>query len=158
MLMQTKQQRTYRRRSYRSRHQVALFSAIGVVGAGIAVGMLFEVERTSVLLLLIAFLVLWIPCNVRLARSGIFTSEKGVRVANLLSSFELEWTEIEEFWIGRWGIFPYVGLIRLSSGEQKHALGIQERTNFPDGSGEEMVNELNREMRGRRMSTQRSPA
>lgn len=145
-------------RVYRSRHQIALFSAIGVVGAGIAVGMLFEVERTSVFLLLIAFLVLWIPCNVRLARSGIFTSEEGVRVANLLSSFELEWTEIEEFRIGRWGVFPYVGLIRLSNGEQKHALGIQERSNFPDGSGEEMVNQLNSEVRERHMATQRSSA
>lgn len=134
---------------YRSRHQVAIFSVIGIVGVGIAVGMLFEVKKASVLLLLVAFLVLWIPCNIRLALSGVFTGEKGVRVANLLSSFELEWAEIEEFEIGRWAIFPYVGLIRLRSGEQKHALGIQERTNFPDGSGEEMVNELNGEVRER---------
>lgn len=134
---------------YRSRHQVALFSVIGIVGVGVAVGMLFEVDKTSVFLLLIGFLVLWIPCNVRLALSGVFTSENGVRVANLLSSFELEWDDIDQFKIGRWGIFPYVGLIRLRNGEQKHALGIQERTNFPDGSGEEMVSKLNSEVRER---------
>lgn len=77
---------------------------------------------------------------------------------NIFSRFKLGWTDIERFEIGRWGVFPYVGLIHLCSGEAKHVIGIQERTNFPDGSGEEMVNELNSEVRKRHMLTQQSSA
>jgi hypothetical protein len=113
--------------------------------------MLFEVNTTAVFILLIIFLLLWIPCNIRLALAGVFPDDEKVRVTNLLSTFELKWTEIEKFEIKRWGPFPYVGQISLCSGKQKHALGIQERSNFPDGSGDEMIRDLNRELQERRV-------
>jgi hypothetical protein len=105
--------------------------------------MLFEVRRTVVFILLIAFLILWVPSMIKLAYSGVFPGDEEVRIVNYLSSFDLKWTEIEKFEIGRWGMLPYVCRITLLSGERRHAIGIQERTNFPDGSGEKMVKELN---------------
>jgi hypothetical protein len=39
-----------------------------------------------------------------------------------------------------------VCLIRLKGGETRRAVSIQERTNFPNGSAEVIVEELNREL------------
>jgi hypothetical protein len=86
----------------------------------------------------------------RLALARISTSEQGIRVTNIFSSFELTWNEIDRFSIGKWQLLPYVCLIHLSNGGVRHATGIEENTNFANGSADEIVRELNEELASRR--------
>lgn len=74
------------------------------------------------------------------------TSEQGIRVINVFSTTDFSWGEIRGFEIGRSGLFPLVCLIRIDDGSTKHAFGIQERTNFPNGSAERVTEELNAEL------------
>ncbi|MDX6636190.1 MAG: hypothetical protein QOF06_2393 [Solirubrobacterales bacterium] len=85
----------------------------------------------------------------RFGVAGIRASERGVRVINLFSTYELEWREIERFRIGGWKIYPYICLIDLVDGTTRVAFGIQERTNFANGSAQRMADELNEERRAR---------
>lgn len=134
-----------RSRVYRSRHQLIVCAVVGVVFWGIGFGMLFEVRRPVVPALLVGFLVIW-PCiSVRAALARVVPSREGVRVQNVFSTFEVGWAEVERFEMGRRGILPYVCVVHLRDGGRRSATGIQERTNFPDGSAEEMVAALNTE-------------
>jgi hypothetical protein len=94
----------------------------------------------------IVFSVVFSAVGGRLAWSAIFTSPRGIHVANFMSSFDLRWEEIERFAIGRWKLLPYVCLIHLKNGKVKHAFGIEESTQRPDGSADEMAEELNHEL------------
>lgn len=82
----------------------------------------------------------------RLAFSKVDAFEKGIHVTNIFSSFDLAWDQIDQFSIGRWSLLPYVCLIHLSDGEMLHATGIEESTNFANGSAQTIVDELNREL------------
>lgn len=82
----------------------------------------------------------------RLAFARIESSERGIHVANVFTSFNLTWEQIDRFSIGRWTLLPYVCLIRLRDGTVQHATGIEENTNFANGSAEEIVDELNDEL------------
>ena len=82
----------------------------------------------------------------RLIRARIEVFERGIRVHNVFTTFELPWQEIARFGMGRSGLLPYVCLIHLRDGGRKHASGIQERTNFPSGSGKALADELNAEL------------
>jgi hypothetical protein len=64
----------------------------------------------------------------------------------VFSTFELPWQKIERFEIGESGLLPKVCVIHLEDGDEKRAMGIQERTNFPNGSAEAMADELNAEL------------
>lgn len=92
----------------------------------------------------------------RLARAGIVASGEGIYVANFASSFNLRWEEIERFDIGRWSFLPYVCLIHLRDGEVRHAFGIEESTQRPNGSAEEIIEELNNEL-ARRLPDRPTP-
>ncbi|MDQ3724685.1 MAG: hypothetical protein M3335_02140 [Actinomycetota bacterium] len=82
----------------------------------------------------------------RLFFAGIFTSPRGIRVANIFKSFDLRWDEIQRFEMGRWKVIPRTCLIHLRDGRIKHAAGVEESANFPSGSAEKMVEELNDEL------------
>jgi hypothetical protein len=86
----------------------------------------------------------------RLATAGVFATHKGVQVKNIFSGFSLRWDEIDRFAIGRWKLLPYTCLIYLRDGSMLHAIGIEENTNFANGSAEEIVRELNDELASRR--------
>ncbi|MDQ2632001.1 MAG: PH domain-containing protein [Actinomycetota bacterium] len=82
----------------------------------------------------------------RLIRARVAVFEWGIRVHNVFSTFELPWQDIARFEMGSAGLLPYVCLIHLRDGGRKQATGIQERTNFPSGSAEELAEELNAEL------------
>jgi hypothetical protein len=133
---------------YRSSEQAIVAGIIGVIGCGVAVGMLLEAKKMAGFVFVVVYFAVLLPIIVRLALARVTASEGGVYVANVFSSRKLPWTDIEKFEIGRWKIFPYVCLIRLRDGRIEHAFGIQERTNFSDGSGKKLAGELNAELRG----------
>jgi hypothetical protein len=133
-------------RRYYSRSQAV---AIGVIVVGffaIMSGGLFASPYVEVKIFVAASLLFMGVVGVRFIRAGIEVFESGIRVRNVFSTFELPWQDIAKFEIGGAGLFPMVCLIRLKTGETKHASGIQERTNFPNGSANEMAKELNAEL------------
>jgi hypothetical protein len=136
------------KRVYRSKEQAILSAIIGMIGLGAAIGLLIESKKAAGAIFTVLYFVVSLPIIFRFACSHISTSENGVHVVNVLSGSKIRWEEIETFSIGRWTLLPYVCLIHLRNGEAKHAVGIQERTNFADGSGEKLVGELNAELRG----------
>lgn len=79
----------------------------------------------------------------RLMWAGIFISPKGVHVANIFESFDLQWREIQRFELGRWKVIPRTCLIHLRDGRVKHAAGVEESVNFPKGDAEKTVDDLN---------------
>lgn len=127
--------------------QSIIIAAIGVISGAVAIGMMLEARHVDVLSADAVFLVVIVAICARAARSGITTSEAGVRVMNVFSTIDLSWSEIRRFDVGRSGIFPLVCLIHLNDGGVMRAFGIQERTNFPNGSAEQMADELNQELR-----------
>jgi hypothetical protein len=131
---------------YRSREQAILGGIIGVIGCGVAIGMLLESKKTAGVVFVAMYFAVLLPIIVRFALSRVTASDSGVHVVNVFSSRKILWREIENFEIGRWSIFPYVCLIRLCNGQVEHAFGIQERTNFSDGSGKKLTGELNAEL------------
>jgi hypothetical protein len=134
---------------YRRRSHLIGGLVMAAITALVFIGLMIEAQRVSGFALATAFLVIDVPINIRFALARMVTSSDGVFVANVFSNRSLRWDEIERFEIGRWTIFPYVCLIRLRNGRTTHAFGIQERTNFPDGSGESMADEMNTELRER---------
>lgn len=121
---------------------------IGLVAAAfttiVSIGYMFETEKDEVLVAAAIFLISVGFVSLRFAFAGIRATSDGIRVSNIFSSFDLTWNEVRRFHVGRSGIFPYVCLIELKDGSTRRAFGIQERTNFPDGSAEKMASELNK--------------
>ena len=131
-----------------SQRKVAFF---GLVFFGLLI--LDEGIRSRTAISLLFAILLGCGCSVvflRLALARIAASEQGIRVTNIFSSVELTWDEISYFSIGRWQLLPYVCLIHLNNGGLCHATGIEENTNFANGSAEEIVRELNEELARRR--------
>jgi hypothetical protein len=80
----------------------------------------------------------------RLAFASITTSDEGIRVRNVFSSFSLKWREIQRFDVDRWKVLPGVCLIYTRDGRTLHAIGIGESGNFSNGSAREIADELNK--------------
>lgn len=113
--------------------------------------MLADSERASGAILASTFLLLYVPICIRFACARIAVLDNAILVANVFSSRSIRWRDIDRFQVGRWNLFPAVCLIYLSNGQVQHAFGIQERTNFPDGTAEGMAEDLNRELREHRV-------
>ncbi|HWI94449.1 MAG TPA: hypothetical protein VNS60_00095 [Solirubrobacterales bacterium] len=132
---------------YRTRSQLIGGIAIVLVANLIALGrVLGNLHHSSTAVVGVVFSVVFSAVGGRLAWSGVVTSRDGIHVANFLSSFDLRWGEIETFAIGRWKFLPFVCLIYMKNGDVKHAFGIEESTQRPDGSAEHMADELNKEL------------
>ncbi|HWI94451.1 MAG TPA: hypothetical protein VNS60_00105 [Solirubrobacterales bacterium] len=131
---------------YRSNSQLAVGIVIAVVAGAWAIGSLAGGDQTSLAIAGVLFGLMFVILGLRLAWAAIFSSSDGIRVANIFSSFDLSWHDIERFEIGRWKLLPYVCLIHLKDGKTTHAFGIEESTQRPNGSAEQMANELNREL------------
>ena len=136
---------------YQSRTQRIGGAVTGVIGGLLGVSMLLEAERPGGRVFAALFLVIYVPICIRFARSRLVARRDDVFIANVFSNRSLAWDDIERFEMGRWTIFPYVCLVQMRSGDIEHAFGIQERTNFSDGSAERIAEELNEEL-GRRSS------
>jgi hypothetical protein len=117
-----------------------------LVGAGIAIGTALSARHLETQVAAAIFFIFYVPFTIRLAMAAIFSSDQGVRVVNVFSTFELHWSEIDHFDIGQSGILPAVCRIHLRSGDRKHAFGIQESTNFPNGSAQALVDQLSAEL------------
>jgi hypothetical protein len=146
------------RRVYRSRVQLV----VGVIWVlfinAVAIGKIVsKPDQPSTVIVAALFSVTFTLLGGRAAWAGIFTSDQGIHVANVFSSFNLQWQEIDRFEIGRWKLLPYVCLIYTTDGQVKHAFGIEESTNFPNGSAKQMVTELNQEL-ARRIAVKREVA
>jgi hypothetical protein len=122
---------------------------MGLFGGFLGIALLLEAKRPIGMVLAGVYLIAILAICGRMANARLMVTDAGVRISNIFSSTELRWEEIERFEIGRWQIFPYVCLIRRRTGEVKHAFAIQERTNFPDGSGERMAEQMNGELHQR---------
>jgi hypothetical protein len=131
---------------YRTKHHFVGGLILAVIVAACAVGYLIDSEKAEVRIGATIFFVVCGANSLRLAFAGIHATNEGIHVANIVSSYRLRWSEVHKFRIGPWSIFPYICLIDLKNGRTKHAFGIQERTNFPDGSAERMAEELNAEL------------
>jgi hypothetical protein len=81
----------------------------------------------------------------RYGQSNLVTTEKGIRVSNPWSQYDLRWEQIDRFEIGRWRINPAVCRIRLVGGGARPAIGVAE-SNFASGSAQKMVDDLNDEL------------
>jgi hypothetical protein len=136
---------------YRTRSQFIGGIAIAVVANVIALAkVLGNLDKPSTIFIGVLFSAIFSTVGGRLAWSAIVTSPEGIHVANFLSSFDLRWDEIDRFGIGRWKFLPYVCLIHMADGTSRHAFGIEESTQRPDGSAEEIADELNQELMKRR--------
>lgn len=138
-------------RVFRSRSQLIGGIVGGIFFDGLAIGVLLGGrERTSAVIFGVAFFLICTWVFGRLAWAAVYTSEEGIHVLNIFSSFDLKWDEIQRFDIGRWKLLPYVCLIHLRDGDQTHAFGLQESTNFPNESAKKMIAELTEELASRR--------
>lgn len=133
-------------REYYSRHQAIAGVFITAFYCLLFLSGVFAASTLAVRIFAAVNTIAFGAVGVRLIRSRVEVFERGIRVHNVFSTFELPWQDIARFGMGRSGLLPYVCLIHLRDGSRKHAAGIQERTNFPSGSGEEMAEELNAEL------------
>jgi hypothetical protein len=140
-------------KAFRSRGQLIGGVAIAVIGGGVGVGSVFS-ARSPVFAVMWAFTgLLSVHMGARLASARIRVDSSGIQVVNIFKSFDLDWPDIESFEMGRWTAFPSVCLIHLSNGGCAHAFGLQESTNFANGSAQKMVDELTEELARKRSWT-----
>jgi hypothetical protein len=138
-----------KQRTYRTRSQSVAASVTGLIGVAIGIGMILEARYAEVWITGMVIVVLIAAYSARVASARISTSSNGIHVVNVFSSSRLAWDQIDKFDIGRSGIIPLVCRIHLRDGTTIHAFGIQERTNFPNGSAQGMANALNQELHAR---------
>jgi hypothetical protein len=131
------------RHLYQTKHHFVLGLILAGIVAVCTAGYLIQTEKDTVRVAAVVFFVICGSYSLRLAFAGIRANDEDIYVKNMLSGYRLKWNDIHKFRIGPWNIFPYVCLIDLKNGRTKHAFGIQERSNFPNGSAERMAEELN---------------
>ena len=138
---------------FRSGSQLIGGIAIAVIGGAVSIGSAFSATTSMGAVGWLAEGALCILIGVRLALAGILVVDDGVRVRNFFRGFCLSWSEIERFEIGRWKLLPSVCLIYLRDGRRVHAFGLQESTNFANGSAQKMVDQLTEELARKRSRT-----
>jgi hypothetical protein len=92
-------------------------------------------------------------CALRCALCAIHIEPGGIRVVNPLSSRRIEWSEIDEFALGRWMVLPRNCIVRLADGSTQGVWAISARNpNLVrhDSAAEGLVAELNRRLAGER--------
>jgi hypothetical protein len=134
-------------RTYRSKDNVVVGAGMFVLGLFFTIGYLQDSMEPAFRAIWALVLAYWLGVGFRLTRTGVRSSDRGVRVVNVFSSFDLRWEEISGFRIGRWKLLPCACLIDLKGGGTKVAFGIQEKTNFPNGSAERTAEMLNAELK-----------
>jgi hypothetical protein len=137
-------------KTFRSKGQLIGGVAVAVIGGGVGVGSIFS-ARSPVFASMWAFVgLLCILMGTRLASARIRVDSSGIHVVNFFNGFHFDWAEVQSFEMGRWSAFPSVCLINLNDGRHAHAFGLQESTNFANGSAQKMVDELTEELVRRR--------
>jgi hypothetical protein len=133
-------------RVYRGRNTLISGAVWIVIANAIAVGAIVQDPgSTALVLLAVGYSAITTTICWRLMWSGIFVMQDGIHVANIFSSYDVPWASIERFEIGSWKINRQTCIVQTRDGRARPANGLQESTNFPNGSAEKMVDELNRE-------------
>jgi hypothetical protein len=145
-------ERTYKR-TFQTRGQRPF--ALGLAAIGAAFFIILTIHESAdapiaVVAIVAAIAIYAIYPTVRLAFAAIKTTESGVRISNIWRNVDLSWNDIERFDMGPFGIYPSVARVHTLDGRVLKAVGIAERTYFPDGSAERMVEELNQELKRQR--------
>jgi hypothetical protein len=142
-----------RRRVYRNPSPLlvtAITLAVDALGAVVLIqGLGAEHSSVSATVFIALLIVLFTPVSIRLAWAGIFASQTGIHVRNVFSNLDLKWEEVEQFDIGRSGLFPKVCRIHTWDGRALRAFGIQE-SNYASfrklAIAGRLVEELNKEL------------
>lgn len=135
--------KVYRSRGLQAVHWVSFFGfALLLFGAAAARwhegGVLYAVAG-----------VITAPLNLRAAFAKLEVDPSGIRVVNTLSSFDLEWPQIDRFEIGRWRWARAALLIKTRDGRSRPALAVGE-VNFGKGHpARDIAEELNEELHRR---------
>ena len=131
-------------KALRSRHQVVAGWVLG--GLFIAIGLTQLANNdplAAIAIPLVGVTIIGLLCW----RAGLWVSDRGVRVRNLIGGFSLPWDEIEAFAIGRHKLLSAVLLIRLRDGSTRHVFAIQVANwsiRNPQAPERRLVAELNR--------------
>ena len=133
---------------YRSREQALIISIIGLGGAVFiaGLGLAFPAPWEERVIWVALGLAVGYFCIFRVARSGVFIEDGGVRVLKPLRTFRLSWDRIQEFTLKRHGPFPVAGHLRLIDGSFVHIFGIQAPNRLfrpNDQSAQDIVKALN---------------
>jgi hypothetical protein len=90
-------------------------------------------------------------------RPGLWVTSGGVRVRNLITAFELSWSEIREFRIGRHKIPPTVCVIDLEDGSSRYVAAVQLSSwslrNSAAAPERKVIEELNAKLASNRRTT-----
>jgi len=135
---------------YKTRSQATVVALVGAGFCILMVGMIVSAKHAETIVFAGLCLAVTVPIGLRTVFSELAVYDHGIKVRNPFSSFELGWDEIDDFDIGRARFLPMVCVIRLKGDGKRHATAIQERTNFPDGSAQAVVDALNAELATRR--------
>jgi len=147
------------KRIYRGRNTFLSGAACFVVVNLLAAGMISGAgDNISLIVLAVAYSAITTTICYRLMWSGIFVMQGGIHIANIFSSFDMTWNEIDRLEMGRWKINRETCLVHTRDGQTRPANGLQESTNFPTGSAKKMVEELNQERPTQPESQSTSPA
>jgi hypothetical protein len=139
------------------RNELQFYMAIGMcILAGMMMmgGVLHAVKHSFVLGMLFVAIncIMIVVVFGRMALTVVIASGSGVHVANMFSSFDLQWGEIDHFDLGAHGkVMSQVCRVHLNNGRVLSAFAVQENR-IGGGSAVRMVDELNRELETRRAS------
>jgi hypothetical protein len=128
---------------FRTREMIYWIWGICLVGGGILLGQTIEAHLTSTRIVGIAGLIATVLIGFRGVTVGIITYDDCIKIRNVFTTRQVQWSDIESFSMGAWTWMPYVCRVNLVDGRSRPAMGIQERSFFPNGSGEKLVDELN---------------
>lgn len=133
-------------RVYRGRNTLLSGVACLIIVNMLAMGTIIQAADSPPLVLFaVAYGVVGTIICFRLMWSGVFVMQNGIHVANIFSSYDVPWDDIERLDIGRWKINRQTCLVHTRDGKIRPANGLQESTNFPNGSAKTMVKELDQE-------------
>ena len=99
-------------------------------------------------------------CLARLARSGVYADEQGVRIVNPLRTDRIRWEELQRFTLRPHKGFRALGFAERIDGTQVQIWGIQARSSAPAAVRvpQQLIDELNERLGRERAARRRPPA
>lgn len=97
------------------------------------------------------------PILLFVIRTGLWITDTGIRVRNPLSSYDLAWTQIKGFRIGRHGAFSKCLLIDTLDGQTRYAFAVQVANLSLKNPEKHFVANLNQALAEHRNATRQLP-
>ena len=60
-----------------------------------------------------------------LARSAVYTDSRGVEIVNPFRTMIVSWDDVLCFSVGRFGLYPKIGIVELKNGVRRHMSALQ---------------------------------